>query len=137
MRNRYKKICFKCGKNCPANEGFLLKVGETYHVHHAIECNPVFDLAKFKRDIKLNKFPTKEVKKKLKTTLEQTKGDIKVESINKANVQGEYVDLEDDILPLLESTLAKRKTMGQPIVMLPTIINYIKGLQARIEELSK
>lgn len=123
MRNIYKKKCFKCGEMVPANEGFLLKVGETYHVHHALNCSPDFDLAQFKKDAKLNKPQLKEVKKTLKKQkLEQPQ---------------EFVELEDDILPLLESILAKRKTLGQPIVMLPTIINYIKGLQARIEELSK
>ena len=42
-RNKFKKICFKCGVMVPANEGYLKKHGDKYVVKCLKECKPDFD----------------------------------------------------------------------------------------------
>jgi ABC-type uncharacterized transport system ATPase subunit len=134
-RNRYKKICFKCGKMVPANEGYLKTVKGEYYVHHIEECNPKFDMKAWEKNPiqpGSNKNKEKVLEKKTKTksiSLMASTPKIKV-------IDEPEVEVDPEILGFLESELKKRQLMGQPIIMLPKVIAYIKHLKATVEKLS-
>ena len=108
MRNKFKKPCYKCGKIVPAHEGYLKDFGKDaasrWGVHCIEECNPNYDPAEAKVKVpKTKEFAVMEL------------GD------------------HEMILPLLEETLRKRRQNKEQVAMLPIIIEYIKGLQAKIK----
>lgn len=47
------------------------------------------------------------------------------------------LNVEDDVLTMLETTLMERQLSGAPVVYLPKIIDYIKSLKLKIVELSQ
>ena len=62
---------------------------------------------------------------------------VKVESQPKKKKK-QSVDADDtEILNILEAKLVERKLKGEPVIMLPLIIDYIKSLHLKIEQLSK
>jgi hypothetical protein len=109
-RNRYAQNCCVCGERVEALAGFLTSKKKS-------------DKSTGKYSVHHEGCPVKGLASK------SGKNEIIVDVT---------VDIDEDkILSILEATLVNRQMQGQPVVMLPKIIDYIKSLQLKIVELSK